>query len=375
MLRDGPFDMAVTAGGLYVLARAAGREPAQVVWIGQQSASFLPMLDEQPPRGRSMWLEAAGEELVLAGLVDRQGGQQVFFRRLEGDRFGPPTWVRDHDQPLVFPSDAQLSMARYGKDVPALTMLWPRDGQWRLATVGLDGAVTSSGAVAELLGEQPTGLTARLVRYTMVALVAMIALSWVYRQREVGGQRFSLPAHLTPSAWPKRMVAFLIDAVPLTSLAAWLAGLPVGDPDRMWQLVEQAQQNQSVPAMDRAALLWLGVYLAYAIAAEKLTGATVGKRLLRMHVVAQQGQSPTWLAVAVRNLTKPVELGMVSLYLAVVFLPLPFLTRFRQRIGDMLALTAVVDRRIAPSGMLLVEPTPLEDQPPVDQPPPDQPRS
>ena len=82
-------------------------------------------------------------------------------------------------------------------------------------------------------------------------------------------------------------------------------------------------------------------YIVYCILMEKLLGATVGKLVLGLRVVGEDATEPDWRSIALRNVTKAFEITWLFLPLLLLF---PLYTRYRQRMGDMAARTAVVQK-------------------------------
>ncbi len=89
------------------------------------------------------------------------------------------------------------------------------------------------------------------------------------------------------------------------------------------------------------------VLIAYYVVQESLFGATVGKFVAHLRVVDLQGRRPSWQAVLIRNLVRPIDalpfasgspggqygLGAIATWLS----------PYRQRLGDRAASTLVVD--------------------------------
>jgi uncharacterized RDD family membrane protein YckC len=82
------------------------------------------------------------------------------------------------------------------------------------------------------------------------------------------------------------------------------------------------------------------VFAAYCMVMEGFLGWTIGKWLLGLEVrqARQVGERPTWLQVFLRNLIKILELNLWPLLFVML------LTRSRQRMGDLLAGTIVLQR-------------------------------
>ena len=86
-------------------------------------------------------------------------------------------------------------------------------------------------------------------------------------------------------------------------------------------------------------LAFVAVSLAYYTALEGLTGKTVGKRLLGLHVERLDGRPIGWGAAIARNLLRFVD-GLPLFYvLGIVVIAV---TRGDQRLGDLAAKTTVV---------------------------------
>lgn len=89
------------------------------------------------------------------------------------------------------------------------------------------------------------------------------------------------------------------------------------------------------------ALIWLATLFAYPILAEALIGATLGKLLLGLRVVMEDGRAVGLGASAIRNLLRIVDF-LPFFYIA----GLAFMASSdkRQRLGDRVAQTLVVKR-------------------------------
>lgn len=88
-------------------------------------------------------------------------------------------------------------------------------------------------------------------------------------------------------------------------------------------------------------------YLAYFLFQEALWKTTVGKRLFGLKIVRLDGRDPSWREAAWRTGLRilevnPLLLGAIPGGLAVTW------SKRRQRLGDMLAKTVVVERATAP---------------------------
>jgi uncharacterized RDD family membrane protein YckC len=96
-------------------------------------------------------------------------------------------------------------------------------------------------------------------------------------------------------------------------------------------------------AGDAAAVAILVALFAYYIALEAVCGGTVGKLLVGLRVVSDDGSAITWRQAFLRNLVRPID----ALFVYVVALISIALSPKEQRLGDRLAGTLVVKRVLA----------------------------
>ena len=125
-----------------------------------------------------------------------------------------------------------------------------------------------------------------------------------------------------------RIVAALVDTLP-----ALAAGLLAYFAVALWSLLLVDRLAQQAPPV-------VGGMLMYYFAFEAYVGWTPGKWLLGLRVVRRDGSQPGTVAVAARNLARPLDylpalylLGMCSMLAT---------GRRRQRLGDLIAGTYIV---------------------------------
>lgn len=142
----------------------------------------------------------------------------------------------------------------------------------------------------------------------------------------------------TPAAAPpekvtgRRIVAALIDGLLLTAVFVGLAAA-TGN-------AEAEDGTFSVSLTGVPFLVFLLVFLGYYVLLESRTGQTLGKRIMGIRVVAEQGGgAPSTGQALGRTLLRIVD-GLPVLYL--VGLVAVAVTRKDQRVGDMAANTLVV---------------------------------
>lgn len=132
-----------------------------------------------------------------------------------------------------------------------------------------------------------------------------------------------------------RMLALILDRIAVLALLA----IPAAAIAERWSTMDPR-----ITAPMRAAGIALGAFviliLVYHIVLEGLFGATIGKGLLGLYV--RNGSGEKWLASAIRNVARLVD---SALFYAFAFLVAAFSAK-RQRLGDHLAGTVVVEQRV-----------------------------
>jgi len=138
-------------------------------------------------------------------------------------------------------------------------------------------------------------------------------------------------------AW-RRALAWLVDAVPFAALAAALAraALPREPPPRTLDALLDLLVRERAVVVPIAAFLGLAA-VVYATLGHALGGATLGKRLAGLRVVARDGRPPGWRRSAARALLALASAAFLGLgFLLALF------TRSGRALHDLLAGTFVV---------------------------------
>ena len=209
-------------------------------------------------------------------------------------------------------------------------------GRWSLK----DGSEAVALAAVLPLLPPPTSFLTPAARVVMqyVVLGTVLAVLFVWRRESVV-RPAPLPAALAPARLSLRFVALLIDlliTLPVTGLtlrAMWGVPEEGGGFLSLWQRAS-AESSGVVFWSSVVVGLIVGVY---GILFESLRGATPGKRVVQLTVVNDQGQKCRLAAIVVRNLTRVIEFAFLPVMLLVV------LTPSRQRLGDLLARSVVVE--------------------------------
>src|SRR5438093_6509985 len=117
-------------------------------------------------------------------------------------------------------------------------------------------------------------------------------------------------------------------------LAAWI------DFAVFWIILILAELLLGAELYQRTLWLWLLVGLGYYAATEALTGQTIGKKIVGLKVVDEDGQTPNWAQAIKRTVTRILEVNPVGGGLLAALIVV--LTQDRQRLGDLWADTFVV---------------------------------
>ncbi|MFW6132667.1 MAG: RDD family protein [Planctomycetota bacterium] len=259
-------------------------------------------------------------------------------RSADGDGRWRVEPIRRDGEPFVAPGDAPPHVARMGDDLVAL--VW-RDGETvRLASCDLSGRMTQRRDVDILTSPPPPSGGQKIFEYFMWGVLVAILIPMFLLRPQAPRGPFAVPRR-RPGHLGKRLLAGLIDLVPWVFLS-WTVFRPPVPADPWKQLKEAVQSPQPMaPALAYFAIASLAMYVGYCIVLEMRLGQTVGKRLMRLAVVNEQGRRPNLREALLRNLVKIIELSMPIAIPLLLLVPL--LTRWRQRLGDMLARTAVID--------------------------------
>jgi uncharacterized RDD family membrane protein YckC len=136
---------------------------------------------------------------------------------------------------------------------------------------------------------------------------------------------------------PLRFVAVLLDALIVFVPAGIILGLVFGGG---WSETGNGYANAGIDLGGKAAWLLLALGVGYYVICEAATGATLGKRMVGIHVVGEDGEQLTFEASLVRNLVRLVDCLFFYLVGGIFALASPH----GQRLGDRAAHTLVVRR-------------------------------
>jgi uncharacterized RDD family membrane protein YckC len=150
-------------------------------------------------------------------------------------------------------------------------------------------------------------------------------------------RRIKALTEVDPAGVALRFVAVLLDAIVVLFPLGIVVGLLAGGG---YSEQSDGYTNVGVNVAGNTAWVWLGFALSYYVLCEGMTGMTLGKRIVGIRVVDEEGDVAGFGAAIVRNLLRVVD-GLFFYLVGAIFA----LTSPRgQRLGDRAAHTLVVRR-------------------------------
>ena len=156
-----------------------------------------------------------------------------------------------------------------------------------------------------------------------------------FAQRVREAEREGLVGSLDYAGVPRRFVALLLDSLIVLLPLSIVVGLMMGGG---YAERGDGYTNVGVNVTGRAYLLFTAMGITYFVFGEALTGATLGKRMMRIRVVDEHGRHPTFGAAVRRNIFRIVD----GLFFYLVGAILALASPRRQRLGDRVAHTVVI---------------------------------
>jgi len=135
------------------------------------------------------------------------------------------------------------------------------------------------------------------------------------------------PEALAVGVFPRAM-AWLLDAILLFPIGLMIAGLSAVS-------IEDFQD----PGYGMVILIWGAVEMAYRFVMEWLCGWTIGKRIVGLKVIELDGSQLSFRGALIRNVVRLID---CSVYGVIVGIALILKTKRRQRLGDLLGRTMVI---------------------------------
>jgi len=263
-------------------------------------------------------------------------------------------------QPLPPPTDAagkelrlasQSAVGVFNDQLAVLQMSAQAEGEMELAFWPVDGGPPNKAFRALPVSDAEDGSETRRPWSDLVAMLVLVAVFLVFwRRQESIAYPVALPAGMSIARLPRRVIAAAIDLLPAVVLVGYCWHDQIVQYAEQLYAARESKEQLAAIVMPRALFwAWLTfrlVYAGYCAVFELIFRATPGKRLMGCSVLSEALSRPTAGQIAIRNLTRLLELERYLLIWLLVLVI--FLTRNRQRLGDLLARTIVVEGTLPP---------------------------
>jgi uncharacterized RDD family membrane protein YckC len=302
---------------------------------------------------RSACVAVANKHLVLAALIKEPDLASASSRCLQWSRAlaapveeswdAPAELLDEQGQPMVLPAGSalglfsdRLAVMRFGEGEPEI-------GLWAAGAGGKpDQPFAPIPAASSREGAAPRH-GARDLAATLIVAAVLLMLFW--KRQETIASPLELPADLQIAGPARRGFAFLIDAAPAAALVWWVWSAPISSFLAELHAAAQAgEPMREAPSQALWAWFWFRViYTTWCTLFEAFTASTPGKRLMGCFVMSESLARATFLQIVIRNVSRMIELEpFLKIW---PFMLIIFFTRNRQRLGDLLAHTVVVERQ------------------------------
>jgi uncharacterized RDD family membrane protein YckC len=233
-----------------------------------------------------------------------------------------------------------LRAAQLGSQI---ALLWKRQDRLQMGTVDLTGGFVPLENVEVFQPEPPSGQGEDIRNYVLLGALMLSSMLALALRGRVPLRPIALPPGVAVADLFRRLLAGLIDLVPMSMLAGAFAGVP----PMAWQEFVQRAKDQRLPdSMYYAGMGAVCLYAVYCAIMEYRFGWTLGKALMKIRVTDDQGRPASLAQVALRNVLKIIELLFVWPGFPILLL-VPLLNRSRLRLGDLIARTVVVSGKPA----------------------------
>jgi len=243
------------------------------------------------------------------------------------------------------PGDSWPAGAAYkGK----FTIVWRQEGQYHSASADLNGQV-SAGETLSIFQRFPlgTGGQEAYQAFNWILLGAILAAMFALRRKGQSGL-FLVPPYVRLAPLGKRLGAAMIDFLPFLVLMSAIFYAQVGSmtEQQMIDMIKAAPRQKDFPASLAYSVIAATVlYGLYCFLMELRFRATLGKLIFRLRVAGDQGLPADVRGVVLRNLVRVLEVSWLLMMpiLVPLLILVTVMNRNRQRLGDMMARTVVID--------------------------------
>ena len=377
--------LAFVKGTLYrldVWKSAKDKKQSIRLWRLQNLTQWVPVTPKPsgkpkptfPPHGTPTSILAISDRLVFVVASDTNNEPTTDAAQLktqldlhsynpETNEILAPSTIQRDDKNLTW---VAADLPRVTQSGDNIALLWKSGDDEMLAQSDMQGKVLQSENLTEGIGLLPDPeKIQKISEYFLWGIMIILGIAILWPRPRTVPKPFLLPDGIKPGNLLLRLIAFFIDFIPFI----WASAFIFFTRDEMmamgkfkWTLdnfnsPEAMASIASIESFLYCGMVSLGAYLFYCVLMEWRFGWTVGKRLMQLRVLADGGKAPKLREAVLRNVTKAVELSIASPQvffgiLGVIMVLFPILTRYNQRLGDMMARTSVVNaktvRKITP---------------------------
>ncbi|MCF7957643.1 MAG: RDD family protein [Phycisphaerae bacterium] len=333
---DTPYLFALIKGQIFLFDINNIKPPTHLSDALTQVKAFMPIVLNQEMILTVAHGDNAGDSSPVQLSIGRPGpdGQWTF---------GSP--LLSNTKPLTV-SPENISVTAYGQNLAffnyqtAETILW---GQYSPA--GKELATLTP--IPALQYKTPPWLK-QLENFSILPLLITLFLLYIYRKEAFNKSQPLMP-HIQLAPFITRVIAFIFDLSILSLLSDMVIQIAsINTPTELLEsnylmtvFIDQVQQGAIPPhilnyIMTTLAITYI-VTVIYFTAFEMLLSATPGKFAMNMVITDVDGKKPTLKQIVIRNLVR---------FFFLEFYPIILFTYRRQRIGDLLAKTIVVTKKI-----------------------------
>lgn len=244
------------------------------------------------------------------------------------------------DQKAPLWDAANLPLAARLKD--QMILVWQQDKKVLSGKVRPDGSM-SAGKELEAFTEGPHD-GQKIQEYFLLSVYGLALFIWFMSRPRTIPKPFALPEQIQTANLIRRLFAAVVDLLPFMTIGWAVFQIP---PEALEQVRQAFENNSKEIQIPDNVFYWgmssIGSYALYCMVMEMLLGATVGKLIFGLRVTGDDGNKADLRSIVLRNLMKIAELSSYPMLLLLVMFPV--FTKYRQRLGDMMARTTVVNKK------------------------------
>lgn len=335
--------LAVDAGErVHVLFVGGGQPGYQHAWFADDAWS-VPAVVSDDASFRIAGLSPYQDGLLAVGTAQSGDGVSLYGILFADSRWVPQAACALND-PTLLGHDDRLAASVFGDSIAVALVDDEHQVHFGRWPVGGHESIEPLASVDVLHASEPAGLSWRAQSMAaFIVLGALLAVAF-WRRSDSITQEAVLPREYAIASYWRRLLGFMLDAMPAALISTKLWAEPLS----LWLDEYHALEREGglVPPLSNDLLYgWVVAcagYTLYCITCEVLYGATPGKLVLQCRVVGEDGQRCRIGQVLIRNALRLVE--FFPLFQLWPTLILMLFTRKRQRLGDLLARTIVVER-------------------------------